>query len=69
MGSKGDVVGEYGDFNILYEVTLSTGKKQHDMEGEPVPRHVGELKRKSGKDTFGFFIAFSFHVMLFLSSW
>lgn len=56
-GSKGDVVGEYGDFNILYEVTLSTGKKQHDMEGEPVPRHVGELKRKSGKDTFGFFIA------------
>ncbi|MDQ7114135.1 AlwI family type II restriction endonuclease [Staphylococcus simulans] len=56
-GSKGDVVGDYGDFNILYEVTLSSGKRQFDMEGEPVPRHIGELKKKSGKDTFGFFIA------------
>ncbi|MBC3080964.1 AlwI family type II restriction endonuclease [Staphylococcus capitis] len=56
-GSKGDIVGDYGSFNILYEVTLSQGKKQYDMEGEPVPRHVGELKKKSGKDTFGFFIA------------
>ncbi|EHT1803482.1 AlwI family type II restriction endonuclease [Staphylococcus pseudintermedius] len=56
-GSKGDVVGDYGNFSILYEVTLSTGKKQYDMEGEPVPRHVGEYRKKTGKETFAFFIA------------
>ena len=38
-GSKGDIVGDYGSFNILYEVTLSQGKNNmiwkvslsHDM--------------------------------------
>lgn len=56
-GGGGDIVGHYGDFNIAVEVTLSTGKKQYDMESEPVTRHVGELQSKLGKPTFGIFVA------------
>lgn len=56
-GNKGDIVGDYGDFNLLVEVTISTGKKQYDMESEPVTRHVGEMQASSGKPTFGIFVA------------
>lgn len=56
-GNKADIEGEYDKFNLLVEVTLSTGKRQYDTEGEPVTRHVGEKQIKSKKPTFGLFIA------------
>ncbi|GHU42639.1 hypothetical protein FACS1894193_08330 [Bacilli bacterium] len=56
-GGQGDIVGYYGDFNIVIEVTLSTGSRQYEMEGEPVTRHVGELQKMSDNTTFGLFIA------------
>lgn len=54
-GGQSDIVGDYGEFNIGIEVTLSTGQKQFEMEGEPVSRHIGEMQIK--KPTFGLFIA------------
>lgn len=54
-GGKSDIVGDYGEFNIGIEVTLSTGKKQYEMESEPVTRHIGEMQVQ--KPTFGIFIA------------
>lgn len=54
-GGQSDIVGDYGDFRIGIEVTLSTGKKQYEMEGEPVSRHIGEMQRQ--KPSFGLFIA------------
>lgn len=56
-GRDADIIGHYGDFNIAVEVTLSTGKRQYDMESEPVTRHVGELQAKLGQPTFGIFVA------------
>lgn len=54
-GGKSDIIGDYGSFKIGVEVTLSTGMKQYDMEGEPVVRHIGELQQKG--PAFGLFIA------------
>lgn len=57
-GNTADIVGDYGDFNMICEVTMSNGKKQYEMENEPVTRHLGELRTKdNGKETFGLFIA------------
>lgn len=54
-GGQSDIVGNYGNFKIGVEVTLSTGMKQYDMEGEPVVRHIGELQKQG--PAFGIFIA------------
>ncbi|MGV3202634.1 AlwI family type II restriction endonuclease [Limosilactobacillus reuteri] len=56
-GNQGDIIGDYGDFYIVYEVTLATGHTQYKMEGEPVTRHVGTLQKSSHRPAFGFFIA------------
>lgn len=56
-GGNSDIIGKYGEFNIAVEVTLSTGKRQYDMESEPVTRHVGELQAELGVPTYGLFIA------------
>ncbi|HEA3261862.1 TPA: AlwI family type II restriction endonuclease [Pasteurella multocida] len=54
-GGKSDIIGDYGYFKIGIEVSLSTGNKQYEMEGEPVNRHIGELQQKG--PAFGIFIA------------
>lgn len=56
-GGIGDIIGDYGNFKIVVEVTLSSGSKQYDMEGEPVPRHVGTEQKKAKCPVFGLFIA------------
>ncbi|NRO63049.1 hypothetical protein IMAU30025_01746 [Lactobacillus helveticus] len=56
-GGKGDIVGNYSNFNIVYEVTMSTGKTQYNMESEPVTRHVGNLQKSSKMPAYGIFIA------------
>ena len=33
------------------------GSKQYEAEGESVARHLGEIKVKSGKDAYFFFVA------------
>ncbi len=60
-GNKSDVVAEFGDFVLITEVTLLTGKRQYMVEGEPVVDHVGSFRaeelKKSARKVFGLFVA------------
>lgn len=57
QGNMADIVCYYGDFNLTVEVTMASGQTQYEMEGEPVSRHLGKLKKESGKDAYGLFVA------------
>jgi len=56
-GNMPDIELEYDDFKMIVEVTTSTGNKQYEMEGEPVPRHFGNVQLKSEKPVYCLFIA------------
>lgn len=56
-GNLSDIVCDYGDYMVCVEVTLASGQKQYEMEGEPVTRHLGKLKKASGKPCYCLFIA------------
>ena len=56
-GNMPDIVCDYGDFELSVEVTMSTGQRQYEMEGEPVARHLGRMKAQTGKQTFCLFVA------------
>lgn len=56
-GNKADIVCDYGEFYVNVEVTLQTGQKQYDNEGEPVARHIGKQIKESKKPTYCLFIA------------
>lgn len=57
QGNMADIVCDYGDFDLTVEVTMAGGQTQYEMEGEPVSRHLGKLKKESGKDAYGLFVA------------
>ncbi len=57
LGKMADIECDYGDFDIIVEVSLSTGALQFKMEGEPVPRHIGIHKSETNKPTYCLFIA------------
>lgn len=57
-GNRPDIVCDYNDFDIIVEVTLTSGQRQYEAEGEPVARHLGKHKAsKNNRDTFCLFIA------------
>lgn len=56
-GNTPDITCKYNDFSTIVEVTLSSGHKQYEMEGEPVARHYGNYKRESADDVYCIFIA------------
>lgn len=56
-GNMADIVCDYGDFMVCVEVTMAVGQKQYEMEGEPVTRHLGRMKKMSGKPCYCLFIA------------
>jgi len=56
-GNMSDIVCDYGDYNVCVEVTLASGQKQYEMEGEPVTRHLGKMKKSSGKPCYCLFVA------------
>ena len=56
-GNMPDIECDYGEYALSVEVTMQSGQRQYEAEGEPVARHYGQLKRKSGKDTYCLFIA------------
>lgn len=56
-GNMPDIECDYGAFSLAVEVTLQSGQRQYEAEGEPVARHYGQLKKKSGKDTYCLFVA------------
>jgi len=57
LGKMADIECSYDDFDVIVEVSLSSGQLQFKMEGEPVPRHIGIHKQQTNKTTYCFFIA------------
>lgn len=56
-GNSADIVCDYGDFTVTVEVTLMSGNRQYDAEGEPVARHLGDIKARTGKPAYCLFVA------------
>ncbi len=56
-GNMPDIESEYDGFKMIIEVTMSSGNKQYEMEGEPVPRHFGNLQRSSDVPVYCLFVA------------
>lgn len=56
-GNNADIVCDYGDFVVSIEVTLMYGNRQYEAEGEPVVRHLGEIKAKTGKPAYCLFVS------------
>lgn len=56
-GNSPDITCGYKNFDVIVEVTISTGQKQYEMEGEPVSRHLGKYKAISKKDVYCIFVA------------
>lgn len=56
-GNMPDIECDYTDFVLSVEVTMQQGQRQYESEGEPVARHFGQMKKRTGKDTYCLFIA------------
>lgn len=57
LGNMPDIEAEYEGFKMIVEVTMSSGNKQYEMEGEPVARHFGNLQRSSDVPVYCLFVA------------
>lgn len=57
QGNMADIICDYGDFGLAVEVTMQSGHKQYEMEGETVSRHLAKLKKEMEKDAYCLFIA------------
>lgn len=56
-GNMSDIECDYSDYALSVEVTMQSGQRQYEAEGEPVARHYGLLKRRTEKETYCLFIA------------
>jgi hypothetical protein len=56
-GNMPDIECDYGDFVLSVEVTMQSGQRQYETEGEPVARHYGQMKSRTGKNAYCLFIA------------
>ncbi|MCK9451846.1 MAG: AlwI family type II restriction endonuclease [Bacteroidales bacterium] len=57
LGNMADIVCDYGDFGLTVEVSMQSGQRQYEAEGEPVTRHLAKLKRETAKPAYCLFIA------------
>lgn len=57
QGNLADIVCDYDDFALTVEVTMQTGQRQYETEGEPVTRHLAKYKRETNKPAYCLFIA------------
>lgn len=57
LGNMPDIEVEYDDFKVIVEVTMSSGNKQYEMEGEPVARHFGKIQNNSTVPVYCLFVA------------
>ncbi|MDE5578931.1 MAG: AlwI family type II restriction endonuclease [Alistipes sp.] len=57
QGNVADIVCDYGDFGVAVEVTMQSGQRQYETEGEPVARHLAKLKKEMNKPAYCLFIA------------
>lgn len=56
-GNMPDIECDYDDFVLSVEVTMQQGQRQYESEGEPVARHFGQMKKRTGKEAYCLFIA------------
>lgn len=57
VGNMADIESEYSDFKMIIEVTMSSGNKQYEMEGEPVARHFGKSQKSTDLPVYCLFVA------------
>lgn len=57
QGNMADIACDYGGFGVTVEVTMASGQRQYEMEGESVCRHLAKLKKESGKEAYCLFVA------------
>lgn len=57
QGNLPDIICDYGSFCLNVEVTLASGQRQYEMEGEPVARHLGQTRKGVNKPAYCLFIA------------
>lgn len=57
QGNMADIICDYGDFGVTVEVTMQSGQRQYETEGEPVTRHLAKVKRETNKPAYCLFIA------------
>lgn len=57
VANKPDIEAEYDGFRMIVEVTMSSGSKQYEMEGEPVARHYGRMQLSSDVPVYCIFVA------------
>ncbi|MFO1374406.1 MAG: AlwI family type II restriction endonuclease [Agitococcus sp.] len=57
QGNMADIVCDYGDFGLTVEVTMQSGQRQYEAEGEPVARHLAKFKKETQKPAYCLFIA------------
>ncbi len=57
QGNMADIVCDYGNFGLTVEVTMQSGQRQYETEGEPVTRHLAKYKRETERPAYCLFIA------------
>lgn len=57
IGNVADIICDYGDFGLTVEVTMQSGQRQYETEGEPVARHLAKYKKIMNKECYCIFIA------------
>ncbi|MBN2894148.1 MAG: AlwI family type II restriction endonuclease [Bacteroidales bacterium] len=57
QGNMADIECDYGYFNLTVEVTMQSGQRQYETEGESVTRHLAKVKKGSDKPAYCLFIA------------
>jgi len=57
QGNMADIICDYSDFGLTVEVTMQSGQRQYETEGEPVTRHLAKLKQETNKPAYCLFIA------------
>ena len=57
QGNMADIICDYGNFGLTVEVTMQSGQKQYETEGEPVTRHLAKVKMNTNKPGYCLFIA------------
>lgn len=57
QGNMADIICDYGNFRLTVEVTMQSGQRQYETEGEPVARHLARVKRETDKQAYCLFIA------------
>ena len=60
-GGGTDLFCDYHGFVLSVEVSMSTGRNQWVMEGQPVQRHLREIEEKTAKPAFSLFLAPKLH--------